>query len=107
MSRTLLDIIGDDIIGAIFKIGNIHVHQLKNGEWHAYVVAEGDPQEWEFEKHEREVYVKQYMSGHHIDVVRDHNDNIITGATRKELIKKIKRDPPVWWIVFNVWWTRT
>ena len=121
MSRTPLDIIGDDIIGAIFKIGNIHVHQLKNGEWHAYVVAWDDRQEDIFRKHQgeryvpediiakqdREVYVKQYMSGHHIDVVRDHNDTILTGATRKELLKKIKRDPPVWWIMFDVWWTRT
>ena len=105
MSRTLLDIIGEDIVGAIFEIGNIHVHHLKNGEWHAYIVAESDPQEYAFEKSGRELYVKRFMSGHHIDVVKDVNGDIITGATRKELIKKIKRDPPVWWIEFSVFWT--
>ncbi len=59
MSRTLLDIIGDDIIGAIFKIGNIHVHQLENGEWHAYVVAWDDRQEDIFRKHQGERYVPE------------------------------------------------
>jgi hypothetical protein len=107
MSRTLLNIIGDDIIGAIFKIGNIHVHQLKNGEWHAYVVAWDDRQEDIIAKQAREVYVKQYMSGRHIDVVKDDNGDIITGATRKELIKKIKKESTSWWIMFNVFWTRT
>jgi len=107
MSRTLLDIIGEDIIGAIFKIGTIRAHQLGNGEWHAYIVAEGYPQESIYSKGDRGVYVKRFMSGHHIDVVKDENGDIITGATRKELIKKIKSDPPVWWIEFDVFWTRT
>jgi len=107
MSRTLLDIIGEDMIGAISRIGTIRAHQLKNGEWHAYIVAEGDPQEYEYQKHARQKYVKEYMSGRRIDVVKDVNGDIITGATRKELIKKIKRDPPVWWIMFDVFCAQT
>ena len=107
MSRTLLDIIGEDIIGAIFKIGTIRAHQLKNGEWHAYIVAEGNSQESIYSKHDREVYVKRFMSGHHIVVAKDWKDDIIAGATRKELIKKIKMNPPVWWIEFDVFWTQT
>jgi hypothetical protein len=107
MPRTFLDIIGEDIIGAISKIGTIRVHQLKNGEWHAYIVAEGDPQESTYSKGAREVYVKRFMSERHIGVVKDDNGGVITGATRKELIKKVKSDPPVWWIEFDILWTRT
>jgi len=106
MSRTLLDIIGEDIIGAIFRIGNIHAHQLKNGEWHAYIVAGGHPEEYEYQKHEREKYVKEYMSGRHIYLVKDVNGFAISGATRKELVKKIKRNAPTW-LLLDAFWTQT
>ncbi len=107
MSRILLDIIGEDIVALIFGIGSLRVHQLKNGEWHAYVVAEGDPQEYEYAKLEREMHIKEHMSGRHISVLKDVNDDIITGATRKELIRIIKKNPPVWSILFDLFWTGT
>ena len=83
------DLIRDDnnIIGGVLPIGNIHAHQVKNGWWRAYLVAEDHPKESEIRKSDREHWVKEDMDGRHVWRVKDVNGIPISGATKEELIE--------------------
>ena len=106
MSRNLRDLIGNDIIGAIFSVGNIHVVRATKYEWVAYINAEDDPRDGIVTMQDRAYCVKKNMGGSRIYQIIDDDDEIITGSTRKELVKNLKRNQPTWWIEYDVFWNR-
>lgn len=103
MSQTLLDKIGEDFVGAIYRFNTetlfatIRARQLKKYDWCAYIVAcvaEDFPNEATWRKSESEQFVKEHMSGRRINIVRDSHGHVIFAETRKELIKKIRKELP-------------
>ena len=106
MSPNLRDFIGNDIIGYLFPIGNIHAVQVTKYQWVAYINAEDDPSDDIVTKQDREYCVKENMGGHRLYEVTDINDEVISGGTRKELIKNLKENQPMWWIEYGVVWNR-
>jgi len=116
MSQTLLDKIGEDFVGAIYRwnreilFATIRARQLKKYDWCAYIVAcvaEDFPNEAAWEKGDRERFVKDSMSGRRINIVRDIRGHIIFAETRKELIKKIRRELPAQFMTCVFRWTPT
>jgi len=106
MPRNLRDFIGNDIIGAVLPIGNIHAVQITKYQWVAYINAEDDPNDDIVTIQDREYCVKENMGGHRIYEIRDVNDEVISGGTRKELVKNLKMHHPTWWIEYSVVWNR-
>jgi len=112
MSQTLLDKIGEDFVGAIYRFNTetlfatIRSRQLKKYDWCAYIVAQEFPEESIYQKSEREHYVKEYMSGRRINIVRDGHGHVIFAETRKKLIKEIRRHGD-WSLVCVVRWLPT
>ena len=104
MSRNLRDFIGNDIIGTLFPIGNIHAVQITKHQWVAYINAEDDPSDGIVTRRDREHCVKENMGGHRIYEITDINDEVISGGTRKELVKNLKENQPTWWIMYDVVW---
>ncbi|MBE9482992.1 MAG: hypothetical protein IMY88_04855 [Chloroflexi bacterium] len=102
MSQNLRDFIGNDIIGALLPIGNIHTVQITKYQWVAYINAEDEPSDDIVTKQGRKYCVKEYMGGHRIYEITDIDDEVISGGTRKELIKNLKENQPTWWIEYNV-----
>jgi len=104
-SRILRDLIGDDIIGCISRVGTIHVVQQTKYQWVAYINAEDDPNDDMLRRKERTRCVKENMGGHRICPVFDDNDEVISGGSRKELVKNLKKNQPSWWILYDVGWS--
>ena len=108
MLRKSQDTVGSDIIiGAILGIGNIHAVRATKYEWVAYINAEDDPRDGIVTKQDRAHCVKKNMEGRRIYQITDDDDEVITGPTRKELIKNLKMHSPSWWIMYSVVWNRT
>ena len=106
MSRNLRDLLGNDIIGAVLPIGNIHAVQITKYQWVAYINAEDEPRDSMVDRQVREHCVKENMGGHRIYEITDVDDEVISGGTRKELMKHLKMNHPTWWIEYSVVWNR-
>ena len=104
MSQNLRDFIGNDVIGALLPIGNIHAVQITKYQWSAYINVEDDPSDDIVTRQDREYCVKENMGGRRIYEITDIDDEVISGGTRKELIKKLKKSQPTWWTMYNVVW---
>ena len=107
MSQNLRDLIGNDIIGAILTIGDIHAVRETKYVWGAYINAEDDLYDSIVIKQDRAHCVKKNMGGRRICQITDDDDEVITGSTREELVKNLKRNQPSWWIEYSVFWNRT
>ena len=106
MLRKSQDTVGSDIIiGAILGIGNIHAVRATKYEWVAYINAEDDPRDGIVTKQDRAHCVKENMGGRRIYQITDINDEVISGGTRKELLKNLKKNQPTWWILYSVGWS--
>ena len=104
-SRNLRDFIGNDIIGSLSTIGTIHAVQVTKYQWVAYINAEDDPRDGLVARKDRAHCVKENMGGHRIYKITDINDEVISGGTRKELVKNLKNNQPTWWILYSVGWS--
>lgn len=99
--------LGDDFIGAVLPIGNIHAVQVSKYQWDAYLNAEDDPSDSIVMKKERANCVRRNMGGRRILQITDDNDEVISGSTRKDLVKNLKKNQPIWWLLYTVYWNRT
>ena len=104
-SQNLRDFIGNDIIGSLSTIGTIHAVQETKYKWVAYINAEDDPNDYIVSRQDRAHCVKENMGGHRIYQITDDNDEVISGGTRKELVKNLKNNEPSWWIMYCVGWS--
>ena len=103
--QNLRDFIGNDIIGSISGIGTIHSVQKTKYLWVAYINAEDDPYDHLMAREERAKCVRENMGCHRICPVIDDNGEVISGGSRKELIKNLKNNHPSWWILYYVGWS--
>jgi len=63
MSRNLRDLLGNDIIGAVLPIGNIHTVQITKYQWVAYINAEDEPSDDIVDRQVREYCVRTIPRG--------------------------------------------
>jgi uncharacterized protein YuzB (UPF0349 family) len=106
MSQNLRYSIGNDIIGALLPIGNIHAVRITKYRWVAYINAEDDPSDGIVARQDREYCVKENMGGCRIYEITDVDGEVISGGTRKELVKNLKMNYPTWWTEYSVVWNR-